>query len=405
MRATSKELPPSATAGYPLAEIQDFSLVLGGPLFQLLRKSHLRGDALELLHRRVLAAILLTWLPLLLLTAIGTSVSSGARISFFRDIEVHARLLIALPILLGAELLVHSRLRAAVRRFVEYRIVLPEDLDRFGRAIDSAMRIRNSLYVELGLIAVVYTLGLWLWNDRNAPGMATWYELPGGGRWKLTPAGYWYVFVSIPVFQFILLRWYMRFFIWFRFLWQVNKIELNLIPTHPDRCGGLSFIGKSSYAYGPILFAQGAILAGIVAGRVLYGGATLQSFKLQIGGFVVFFVAATLAPLLMFTPRLARAKRKGLAEYGLLAQRYVEGFDQKWVREGEPSEELLGTGDLQSLADLGNSYQVVREMRAVPFALQDAARLALATAAPLAPLLLTIFSFEELVLRAIKIVF
>lgn len=405
MRATSKELPPpSATEGYPLAEIQDFSLVLGGPLFQLLRKSHLKGDALELLHRRVLAAILLTWLPLLLLTAVGPSVSSGARISFFRDIEVHARLLISLPILLGAELLVHSRIRAAVGRFVEYRIVLPEDLGRFGRAIDSAMRIRNSLYVELGLIAVVYTLGLWLWNGRNVPGMATWYELPGG-RWKLTPAGYWYVFVSIPVFQFILLRWYMRFFIWFRFLWQVNKIELNLIPTHPDRCGGLSFIGKSSYAYGPILFAQGAILAGIVAGRVLYGGETLQSFKLQIAGFVVFFVAATLAPLLMFTPRLARAKRKGLAEYGLLAQRYVEGFDQKWVREGEPSEELLGTGDLQSLADLGNSYQVVREMRAVPFVLQDATRLALATAAPLAPLLLTIFSFEELVLRAMKVVF
>ena len=404
MRATSKELPPSATEGNPLAEIQDFSLVLGGPLFQLLRRSRLEGDALELLHRRVVAAILLTWLPLLLLTAVGTGAGSGARISFFRDIEVHARLLIALPILLGAELLVHARIRAAVRRFVEYRIVLPEDLGQFRRAIDSALRIRNSLYVELGLIAVVYTLGLWLWNSRNLPGMATWYEL-AGGRWKLTPAGYWYVFVSIPVFQFILLRWYMRLFIWFRFLWQVNKIELNLIPTHPDRCGGLSFIGKSSYAYGPILFAQGAILSGIVAGRVLYGGEALQSFRLQIGGFIVFFVAATLAPLLMFTPRLARAKRKGLAEYGLLAQRYVEGFDQKWVREGEPSEELLGTGDLQSLADLGNSYQVVREMRAVPFALQDATRLALATAAPLAPLLLTIFSFEELVLRAMKVVF
>ena len=404
MRATSKELTTNATQSSQLGEVQDFSLVLGGPLFQLFRKAHLKGDALELLHRRVFAAILLTWIPLLLLTSVGTGAGSVGQISFFRDIEVHARLLIALPILLGAELLVHSRIRAAVRRFVEYRIVLPEDLGRFRRAIDSAMRIRNSLYVELGLIAVVYTLGLWLWNSRNLPGTATWYELPGG-RWKLTPAGYWYVFVSIPVFQFILLRWYMRLFIWFRFLWQVNKIELNLIPTHPDRCGGLSFIGKSSYAYGPILFAQGAILAGIVAGRVLYGGEALQSFKLQIGGFIVFFVAATLAPLLMFTPRLARAKRKGLAEYGLLAQRYVEGFDQKWVREGEPSEELLGTGDLQSLADLGNSYQVVREMRAVPFALQDATRLALATAAPLAPLLLTIFSFEELVLRAVKVVF
>src|SRR5262245_56385321 len=336
-------------------EVQDFSLVLGGPLFQLLRKSHLEGDTLELLHRRMLAFILLTWLPLLLLSAIGSSVEGAGRISFFRDIEVHVRFLVALPILIVAELLVHLRIRPIIRRFLEWRIVLPEQRGLFQKAIESAVRIRNSVYVELALLAAVYTLGLWYWGGRIDLGVVTWYELPGG-RWKLTPAGYWYVFVSLPIFQFILLRWYMRLFIWFRFLWQVNRIELNLVPTHPDRCGGLSFVGKSSYAYAPILFAQGAILAGIVAGRVFYAGDALPSFKLQIGGFIIFFVAATLAPVLMFTPRLARAKRKGLAEYGLLAQRYVEGFDQKWVREGEPSEELLGTGDLQSLADLGNSY-------------------------------------------------
>jgi hypothetical protein len=132
-------------------------------------------------------------------------------------------------------------------------------------------------------------------------------------------AGDWYVFVSLPVFQLILLRWYMRLFIWFRFLWQVNRIDLNLVPTHPDRCGGLSFLGKSAYAYSPILFAQGAILAGIVANRILYHGEALLSFKLQIAGCIVFFVAFVLGPLLMFTPRMARARRKGLAEYGLFA--------------------------------------------------------------------------------------
>lgn len=387
-----------------LQEVPEFSLVLGGPLFQLLRKSRLEGDALELLHRRVVVSILLTWFPLLLLSAIGTRVGSAAQISFLRDIEVQTRFLAALPILIGAELIVHSRIRAVVRRFVEYRIVLPQDMGHFRRAIESAAKIRDSIYVELALIAAVYTLGLWLWNSRNNLGIATWYALPGG-RWKLTLAGYWYVFVSIPLFQFILLRWYMRLFIWFRFLWQVNRIELNLMPTHPDRCGGLSFVGKSSYAYGPILFAQGAILAGIVADRVLYRGESLQSFKFQIVGFIVFFVVAILGPLLMFAPRLARARRKGLADYGLLAQRYVERFDQKWVHEMHPSEELLGTGDIQSLADLGNSYQVLREMRVVPFALQDASRLALATAVPLSPLLLTIFSFEELIIRVLKVVF
>ena len=389
---------------YQSGEPDDFSLVLGGPLFQLLRKAHLEGDALELLHRRIIAAVVLSWFPLLILSLLSGSVGSVGRISFFHDIEVHARFLVALPILIGAELLVNARMRTAVRRFIEWRIVLPEQKPAFHKAIDSALKIRNSIYVELTLIAVVYTVGLLVWNSRAELGLVTWYALPGS-RWNLTPAGYWYVFVSLPLFQFILLRWYVRILIWFRFLWQVNRIELNLLPTHPDRCAGLSFLGKSSYAFGPILFAQGAILAGVVAGRVLYGGETLQSFRLQIGGFIVFFVAATVAPLLMFSIRMARTRRKGLADYGLLAQRYVESFDQKWVRESLRSAELLGTGDIQSLADLGNSYQVIREMRIVPFGLQDISRLAIATAAPLSPLLLTIFSFEELMIRIFKVLF
>jgi hypothetical protein len=212
--------------------------------------------------------------------------------------------------------------------------------------------------------------------------------------------------VSIPILQFILLRWYFRLFIWFRFLWHVSRIDLHLISTHPDRCAGLAFLGKSSYSFGPILFAQGAMLAGVVASRVLYRGESLLSFKFQIAGFVVFFILVILGPLLMFTPQLANARRKGLADYGLLAQRYVRSFDQKWiVRDPSTSEELLGAADIQSLADLGNSYALVRDMRPVPFGLDDITRLAAATAAPLVPLLLTIFPAEELLLRIIKILF
>jgi hypothetical protein len=402
--ATSESNPKALADTYHEAETEDLSLVLGGALFQLLRKTHLEGDALELVHRRVIVFIALAWVPLLILSTVFTWIGGVGRISFLHDIEVHARFLAALPILIASELLVHSRIRAAVRRFVEWRIVLPENRPAFHSAVESAIKIRNSVSVELVLLTAVYTLGIWVWNSRTELGLVTWYAMPGS-RWNLTPAGYWYVFVSLPLFQFILLRWYMRLFIWFRFLWQVNRIELNLLPTHPDRCGGLSFLGKSSYAFAPILFAQGTLLAGIVAARVLYRGESLQSFRFQAAGFIVFFVVAVLAPLLMFSPRMARTRRKGLADYGLFAQRYVEDFDQKWVRSSFPSADLLGTGDIQSLADLGNSYQVVREMRVVPFGLQDIARLAIATAAPLSPLLLTIYPFEDLIIRIVKMVF
>ena len=383
----------------------DFSLVLGGPLFQLFRKWHIASDDLELLQRRIVVITLVAWLPLLLLTVLGGAGGDVRRLSFFHDLEVHVRFLVALPILIGAELIVHLRLRPIVRRFVERRIVLPEDLPRFQSIVESAIRLRNSVPLELGLVCVVYTVGLWFWSSRFELHAPTWYATPEG-PWHLTLAGLWYVFVSIPIVQFILLRWYVRLFIWFRFLWHVSRIKLQLISTHPDRGGGLAFLGRSSYIFGPILFAQGAMAAGLVAGRVLYGGESLLSFKFQLGGLIAFFVLVVLGPLLMFTPQLVRAKRKGLADYGLLAQRYVEGFERKWVvRDSAPPEDLLGTSDIQSLADLGNSYAFVRAMRPIPFGTEDIVRLAAVTAAPLAPLLLTIYPAEHLLMQVIKLIF
>jgi len=345
------------------------------------------------------------WLPLLLLSAFDSAGRDFVQVSFLRDIEVHTRFLIALPVLIAAESIVHARLRLVVRNFIERRIILPQDLDKFHGAIESAVKIRNSVVIECGLWFLVFALGLWLWHSRVGIQNATWYANPGG-RWHLTRAGLWYVFFSIPLFQFILLRWYLRIFIWFRFLWQISRLDLHLVPTHPDRAAGLAFLGKRAYAFSPILIAQGAMLAGVIATRILYRGDSLLSFKLQIAGFILFFVVVVLGPLVMFSPGMARAKRKGLADYGLLAQHYVDRFEQRWIlEEPSPEEELLGAADIQSLADLGNSYSMVREMRSVPFGLDDISRLAAATAAPLVPLLLTIFSPEELIMRIVKVIF
>lgn len=383
----------------------DFSIVIGGPLFQLLRRTHLQGDHSELVFRRLVFFAGITWLPLFLLATVGPFAGTAGRFAFLRDIEVHARFLVALPAFIVAELVVHSRMLPVVRRFVERRIISLEDLPRFYGAVESAFKLRNSIPLELALFAAVYSVGLWFWNSRFGIKEATWYAM-AGGRWHLTPAGFWYVFVSIPILQFIVLRWYLRLFIWYRFLWQVSRIPLKLIPTHPDRAGGLGFLGVISYTLGPILFAQGAMLAGLIASRVLYHGDNLLSFRLQAGSFVVFFVFVIFGPLLMFTPQMAGTRRKGLADYGLLAQRYVEGFQEKWILgQGTSSETLLGTGDIQSLADLGNSYGVVQEMRMVPFGLRDVSRLAAVTAAPMVPLLLLVWSPEEVIMRVMKVVF
>jgi hypothetical protein len=391
------------TALGPLQEPPDFSLVLGGPLYQMLRRARLTGPALEMLRRRVVMSVLLCWVPLAVLSLAQSHLLGGAKLSFFRDIETHVRFLVSLPVLILAEMIVHQRIRPVVKGFIERRVVPEEELPKFFAAIDSAMRIRNS-FVEVALLIIVFTVGTWVWRHQGALDVASWYASPQGGEMHFTMAGYWFAFVSIPVFQFILLRWYMRILIWFWFLFRVSRLKLHLLSAHPDRAGGLGFIGRSSHAFVPLLFAQGALLSGQIASHIFYNGQSLLAFKMIIAGFVVFFVVAVLAPLLLFTPQLARAKREGLAEYGAFASSYVMDFDQKWLRSKVNDEQLLGTGDIQSLADLGNSFAVVREMRAVPFAKDDVFRLVIATVAPIVPLLLTIMPFEQLLGQVIKII-
>src|ERR1700761_1581162 len=278
-------------------EPPDFSLVVGGPLYQLLRRAHLTGPTLELAYRRAAIFVLLCWLPLAVLSLAQAHFMGGAKLSFFRDIETHVRFLAALPVLILAEVIVHQRIRPVVKSFVERRVVPAEEVQKFYAAIDSATRIRNSVIVEVALLILVFTVGTWIWRHQGALDVASWYASPQGGEMHFTMAGYWFAFVSIPVFQFILLRWYMRIMIWFWFLFRVSRLKLFLLPAHPDRAGGLGFLGRSSFAFVPLLFAQGALLSGQIASHIFYNEQTLLAFKMTIAGLVVFFVVAVLTPL------------------------------------------------------------------------------------------------------------
>ena len=103
-------------------------------------------------------------------------------------------------------------------------------------------------------------------------------------------------------------------------------------------------------------------------------------------------------------PALAQAKRQGLLEYGALASRYVEGFDQKWLRGGAPlDEQLVGTGDIQSLNDLAGSFEVVYSMRPFPFGKTVVLQTAIAALLPVLPLALTMISLEDIIKRLLGI--
>jgi hypothetical protein len=388
----------------------DFSVVLGGPLFQMFQRAHLCGDALQLLRRRIVAITLFAWLPLLILSALGGHLWGGAiRIPFLKDIEAHARFLLALPMLIIAEMVVHQRMLPLARQFLDRGMISGASRARFDAAVTSALRLRNSVVAEVLLIVFVYLFTVFIWprhiamlNTLNIP---TWYALPADGSYGLTPAGWWFLYVSLPVFQFMLLRWYFRLFIWIRFLAAVAGCRPHVIPTHPDRAGGLGFLSDTVVAFAPLLLAHGTLLAGLIANRIFFRGATLLDFKVELVVVPVFLLLIVLGPLLLFMPRLAEARRVGLREYGTLAQRYVREFEDKWLRGGASAgEPLVGSADIQSLADLANSFEIIRGLRPVPITKEALVQLAVITLVPVAPLILTMVPLDELLKRLLQVV-
>jgi hypothetical protein len=185
-------------------------------------------------------------------------------------------------------------------------------------------------------------------------------------------------------------------------LWRVARLPLRLNPLHPDRSGGLGFLGNSVFAFMPLLLAHTAVLAGIIAGRIWHEGMKLPAFQIEIAAAVVALMVMVLLPLIFFVLPLARAKREASREYGLVAMNYVDEFREKWMRGRRPDgEPLVGSADFQSLADLAGAHDVLREMRAFPFGRQTIMQLAIAIALPYLPLTLTMIPFEELVTRLI----
>ena len=127
------EMKRTPNTGPLFAEPEEgFSLVLGGPLYQLWRRLHAAGPTLDLLVRRVIAIPLVAWLPLLVLTVYeGVAIGRVVPVPFLYDLDAHARFLVAIPLFLLAEVVIHQRIRLVVRQFVDAGIVTPEVLPGF----------------------------------------------------------------------------------------------------------------------------------------------------------------------------------------------------------------------------------------------------------------------------------
>jgi hypothetical protein len=183
----------------------------------------------------------------------------------------------------------------------------------------------------------------------------------------------------------------------------MRRLDLKLLPTHPDLAGGLGILAVAHVALCPLNFALSAILVGDYAQHLRYVGADARDLLLRVLMVIIASTFLLVAPLLVFIPRLLAAKQRGALEYGELATSYAQAFDAKWLRGANPSNEpLLGTADVQSLADLGNSYEVIRQMKVVPISRSQVLILSFAAAVPAILLVNYVMPFDEMIIRGVQ---
>jgi hypothetical protein len=385
-----------------LSVAETFSITRGGPVHWLLIRLGQAGDRRRLVLRRALAVVLITWLPLLLLSLLQGEAWGGAiKIPFLRDLAINVRLLIAAPILILSESRIDRRWRTLVLEFLRTELVCQRNLPAFEEVLKRTSRWRDSVLPEVLLAFIAFLPSLFLVKtELLMSGISNWHTLNTGA---LSAAGWWFNLVSTPIFRFLLLRWTWRMFLWTSFLWGASRINLFLVATHTDLAAGLGFLSEGQKAFSPIVFAGGAVIAAQVGNAIKYQGESLSSLKFPMIAYGVLAVIVLVVPLLVVTPVLLQIKRKALLEYGAQVTIHNQLFEQKWIQKKEAGgDTLLGNPDASSLADLGSSFTVIRQMGLVPIDKPTLITLAISAALPMVPVILYATPTNELISAILK---
>jgi len=352
------------------------------------------------LAERIVGLFLVTWIPMCVLSLVqGNAIAPTPRGSFLLDFATYARFFVAAPLLIIAERSIGPRIDEATHRFAQDGLVGPEDQANVREAIQR-LTLRRASRWATAVLLILALVGGWNFTIEHIQGLETssWQDVSiGEHTLKHSLAGTWNHLVAVPILLFLLYRWLWHLLVWSLFLRSVARLNLQLIPAHADSAGGLGFLPGTQSSFAIIAFGLNSVLSAEIAFRIVYEGAQLRGFEAPFVIILVVVELLFLGPLLAFTPPMMAARRRGMRLYGELVARYDRDFQRKWIDGGaSPGEVLLGSPDIQSLADMGNSFEFVRRMRITPIDRAAVIKLFIATALPVMPLLLLTVPINDL---------
>ncbi|HWN17476.1 MAG TPA: hypothetical protein VNO19_01060 [Gemmatimonadales bacterium] len=365
----------------------------------------INSDALRV-GRRALLVGAIAWLPLLLLSAIeGLALRQDPRESMLLDIAAHARYLIGLPLLVIAEAVCLPGLASIARHFGDMGLIPQANRARYVHLVESTRRLLASPWTDISILLLAYAATLGLAPRLYPESVSTWVAPLSGAGHQLSLAGWWRALVSQPLYLMFLIGWLWRVVLWARFLRAMSRLDLQLIPAHPDLAGGLGFVGTSIRAFLLLALALSVPVAGTVAQGILFGGRSLPDFTYVIAGIVIVEMVLFIGPLFLLGPALLRARTRGIFQYGSLAEAVGQQFERRWLKSGSGvTAEALSAPDFSATTDLYSIAANAHGMGLIPLKIVQVVPLVIAVLLPFVPVVLVALPLEEILSYAAKLV-
>jgi hypothetical protein len=378
----------------------ELSVVRGDLLFRLQRRVGLVPAGGLGLVRRAVFWSLLAWLPIVLWALyVGRALPGVAGEPLLAHFGVHARFLVAVPLLILAEGPVHALTTRLLPQFVHSGVVPPAGVEPFRAAIAATARLRDATLpwaLMLGIVVAFASTSEIVHRSHEIDWAGTPEGRPGFGA-------LWYLYVARSIYLTLALAWLWRVVLLAVLFWRIARLDLALVPTHPDRVGGLGFLERVPPLFAPVPLAIGCVVASRWAHDAVYHGLALPSLKVQMIAFVVLSVVLFVLPLAAFAGPLKRAKKQALLDYGALVGRHGRLVHERWIR-GKPvgDDALLAAPELGPVADTAAVYDAVKAMRTLPVGKAAVVPLAAAAVAPMLAVLALQVPVKDLVLSLIK---
>ena len=315
-------------------------------------------------RRRAVFFALLGWLPLVIwAAATGRLQHEGDPESLLRHLGIHIRCLLAIPLFVLSEPWADRVFGLIVGNFGSSGLVRPEERARLAEALRSVARWRDALWIWLVLVACVALATAVTLRQVEFGDAVEWARTSGGVGF----GGSWFLFVTRPLFMFMVILWFWRLLLTGLLCRRLASLDLHLVPSHPDRTGGLAFVEQLPFAFSLVILALSSVVAAFVAHQILAHGAHVMQFKGLAIGWVVLLTVLFVAPLTTFSKPLRRIRLRARFEYSTLAGRQLRLIHDRWVLGQRVEDDaILAAPEIGPAADMATLYALGTGMRSMP---------------------------------------